>query len=72
MTGLFDSPRALTLSHAPEGVDAWFLAGSVGSSPGRCLLHIARDDARMARLGTACPMTGLGRTATSYLSGSIA
>ncbi|MSP50000.1 MAG: transcription-repair coupling factor [Alphaproteobacteria bacterium] len=37
----------------PEGVEARLIAGLVRAAPGRAVLHIARDDARMARLGEA-------------------
>ncbi len=43
---------ALTIHGAPEGVDALLLARRAGEHPGP-LLHVARDDARMARLSEA-------------------
>ena len=38
---------------APEGYDAVVLGDLVSRGPGRELLHVARDDARMARLAAA-------------------
>ena len=37
----------------PEGVDARLLAGLVRADPKRPVLHIARDDARLARAAEA-------------------
>ena len=50
MKDLFAARQPLALSRAPEGVDGWFLAKSLTPAAGRTLLHVARDDARMARL----------------------
>ncbi|MFQ5958568.1 MAG: CarD family transcriptional regulator, partial [Alphaproteobacteria bacterium] len=41
------------ISGAPEGYDAVVLGDLVAAAPGRQLLHVARDDARMARLAAA-------------------
>ena len=38
------------ISGAPEGYDAILLGDVVAAAPGRAVLHVARDDARMARL----------------------
>ena len=38
---------------APEGHDAAILGDMVAAAPARVLLHVARDDARMAQLAEA-------------------
>jgi transcription-repair coupling factor (superfamily II helicase) len=43
--------RCVTISGAPEGHDAFVLGGLAGG--GRAILHVCRDDGRMARLATA-------------------
>ena len=42
-----DKPGRVLIANAPEGLDAFLLAGSAGPRP---VLHVARDDARMARV----------------------
>ena len=42
----------LTLAGAPEGYDAWLLAQARAEHPGP-ILHVCRDDARMARMAEA-------------------
>src|SRR5262249_45036642 len=49
----FTAPRRLTVSGAPEGHDAYVLTRLVGASPRRPLLHVCRDDGRMAWLAAA-------------------
>ncbi len=44
------APGRLRVAGAPEGLDALFLAGRLGAAAGADILHIARDDTRMARL----------------------
>ena len=41
------------IAGAPEGHDANLLGEAVGEAPGGVLLHVARDDARMAQLAEA-------------------
>ena len=41
------------IAGAPEGHDAKLLGEAVGEAPGGVLLHVARDDARMAQLAEA-------------------
>ncbi|MFQ5955074.1 MAG: CarD family transcriptional regulator, partial [Kiloniellales bacterium] len=51
MDNVLEAPGRLTIAGAPEGLDALYLAGRRAGA--RELLHIARDDARMARLAEA-------------------
>ena len=44
------APGPLLVTGVPEGLDAWLLAEIIANAPGRQILHVARDDARMARL----------------------
>ncbi|MFQ5785960.1 MAG: transcription-repair coupling factor [Alphaproteobacteria bacterium] len=46
-------PGCSLLSSAPEGFDALLLGEAVAGTPGRALLHVASDDARMSRLAGA-------------------
>ena len=46
---LFEQPGRTTLAGAPEGLDAWLLADLAAQAAGG-VLHIARDDARMAMM----------------------
>jgi transcription-repair coupling factor (superfamily II helicase) len=47
------TPRRLTISGAPEGHDAFVLGGLVAEGRAKTLLHVARDDGRMARFASA-------------------
>jgi transcription-repair coupling factor (superfamily II helicase) len=47
---LLSTKSHFLISGAPEGRDAMVLGDAVYAAPGRVLLHVARDDARMARL----------------------
>ena len=63
MTSLSETlikPEHWLIANAPEGVDAWLLAGLAGGRDGAApsavrwpLLQVCRDDARMARLAEA-------------------
>ena len=63
MTSLYETlikPEHWLIANAPEGVDAWLLAGLAGGRDGAApsavrwpLLQVCRDDARMARLAEA-------------------
>ena len=44
------APGRLTVAGTPEGLDALFLAGRLGAAADPDILHVARDDTRMARL----------------------
>jgi transcription-repair coupling factor (superfamily II helicase) len=44
------TPGRRRLANAPEGLDALSIADSLQAAPDRLHLHVARDDARMARL----------------------
>ncbi len=44
------NPGRLTVAGTPEGLDALFLAERLGEAAGSDILHVARDDTRMARL----------------------
>jgi transcription-repair coupling factor (superfamily II helicase) len=46
-------PGRVTLAGAPEGFDALVLAACLRQASGRDVLHVARDDARLARLAEA-------------------
>ena len=46
---LFEKPGRTTIAGAPEGLDAWLLADLAARAAGG-VLHIARDDARMAMM----------------------
>ena len=46
---LFEQPGRTTIAGAPEGLDAWLLADLAAQAAGG-VLHIARDDARMAMM----------------------
>jgi transcription-repair coupling factor (superfamily II helicase) len=46
-------PGRVLLANAPEGVDALVLAESLAAGRSGPLLHVARDDARMARMAEA-------------------
>jgi len=48
-----NAPGTITLAGAPEGRDALLLAEMAALAPGRDLLHVARDDGRMARMAEA-------------------
>ncbi len=43
-------PDRTLIANAPEGLDALFLAQQANSDPQRPILHVARDDARMAQM----------------------
>ncbi len=45
-----DVAGRVEIGGVPEGVDARLIAGLVRARPGRPVLHVARDDARLARL----------------------
>ncbi|MBC7905825.1 MAG: transcription-repair coupling factor [Rhodospirillaceae bacterium] len=45
-----DTPGRITVSGAPEGVDALVIARLAKAGLGRDVLHVARDDGRMARM----------------------
>ncbi|MDA8230331.1 MAG: transcription-repair coupling factor [Magnetospirillum sp.] len=53
LNNIFDNPGRATVAGVPEGVDALVLAELARSRPGADLVHIARDDGRMARLAEA-------------------
>ncbi len=44
------NPGHVVIAGAPEGFDAVVLGEVVAAAPGREIVHVARDDARMARL----------------------
>jgi transcription-repair coupling factor (superfamily II helicase) len=46
-------PGRLTIGGAPEGHDAYVLGGLVARGAGASLLHVCRDDGRMARTAAA-------------------
>ena len=46
-------PGRILVSGAPEGHDAAILGDMVAAAPSRTLMHVARDDARMAQLAEA-------------------
>ncbi|MEE8498923.1 MAG: DEAD/DEAH box helicase, partial [Kiloniellales bacterium] len=46
----FDGPGRVLIANAPEGLDAILLAGLAAARAPGPVLHVARDDARMARL----------------------
>ena len=48
-----DTPGRVTVSGAPEGVDALVVARLAKAGGGRDVLHVARDDGRMARMAEA-------------------
>ncbi len=48
-----NAPGRRRLVNAPEGLDALAIAESVQAEPTRIHLHVARDDARLARLAEA-------------------
>jgi transcription-repair coupling factor (superfamily II helicase) len=48
-----EAPRRLTIFAAPEGHDAFVIGGLVASGVVRSLLHVCRDDGRMARTRAA-------------------
>ncbi len=45
-----DVAGRIEIGGVPEGVDARLIAGLIRARPGRPVLHVARDDARLARL----------------------
>ena len=47
------TPGELLVANAPDGLDAWVLAGLLGEIGRASLLQVARDDARMAQLADA-------------------
>ena len=47
------TPSRITLTGAPEGHDAYVLGGLVASGAAGTLLHVCRDDGRMARFAAA-------------------
>ena len=50
---LLSAPGRFVIARAPAGYDAKLLGDAVAEAPCRALLHIARDDARMAELAEA-------------------
>ncbi|MGE5475713.1 MAG: transcription-repair coupling factor [Bacteroidales bacterium] len=48
-----DAPGRVSVAGAPEGVDALVVARLAQSGAGREVLHVARDDGRMARMAEA-------------------
>jgi transcription-repair coupling factor (superfamily II helicase) len=48
-----DAPGRVTVAGAPEGVDALVVAQLAQAGGGREVLHVARDDGRMARMAEA-------------------
>ena len=50
---LLSSPGVFTIAEAPGGYDALVLGQAVAASPAGCILHVARDDARLVRLAEA-------------------
>ncbi|HLO78702.1 MAG TPA: CarD family transcriptional regulator, partial [Magnetospirillum sp.] len=48
-----NSPGRVTVAGAPEGVDAQVVAHLARAGAGRDVLHVARDDGRMARMAEA-------------------
>ncbi|MEW5730035.1 MAG: transcription-repair coupling factor [Pseudomonadota bacterium] len=51
-----DQPGRVTVAGAPEGVDALVIAGLARSGRAADVLHVARDDGRMARMAEALAM----------------
>ena len=47
------SPRQYLITGVPEGADALWLNELVQFAPGRQILHVSRDDARMTRFAEA-------------------
>ena len=48
-----DTPGLLTIGSAPHGADALLLSGYLSGHKGRTVLHVARDDARMAQIAAS-------------------
>ncbi|MEZ5669125.1 MAG: transcription-repair coupling factor [Alphaproteobacteria bacterium] len=48
LADILDAPGRLTVGSVPAGVDALLLAHYLSGAPGRRVLHVARDDARLA------------------------
>lgn len=53
LTRAFEEGGRWVAARAPEGFEAWLLADAAAARAGAPLLHVARDDARMARLREA-------------------
>ena len=53
LTSIFGSAGRLTIAGAPEGVDALVLAGAARARSAPDILHVARDEPRMATLAAA-------------------
>ncbi|SMF70626.1 transcription-repair coupling factor [Tistlia consotensis] len=53
LTELLELSGRSRIANAPEGLDALLLAEAARARPGKAILHVARDDARTARLAEA-------------------